>query len=427
MTFFRDLGVLLRFGGFRKLFAVRLVSQLTDGIFQSGLAATVLFSPEKAPTAGAIAAAFATILLPFTLLGPFVGVFLDRWSRRRILIVSNAARAVLVLVVALLVAHASLGPVFYVLVLTAFSLNRFLLAGLSAGQPSVVPRRLLVTANAVSPTCGSLAYLVGLGVGGGIHGLAHSDVLVLVVGAAAYVLASLAATRLPFLGPALDGATAEVRDALDNVYRGLLDAARHLPPLARLALTIVGAVRLPYGVMIVATVLLYRNEFVGPGGGLAGLGVAVAASGVGFGIAALLTPSSVERWGTARYLVALALLAAVVQVFPAMLYTPWAIAGSAVGLGVATQGAKICVDTTLQRVVGDVYLGRIFSLYDFLFNGVLVLATVIAALALPATGRSYAVLGVASAWYLGLALVVARRWAPDSSRSPVGPDSVPGP
>ena len=162
MAFFRDLAALLRFSGFRRLFAVRLLSQGSDGIFQVALVSTVLFSPERAPTAGAIAVAFATILLPFTVLGPFVGVFLDRWLRRRILMVSNAIRAILLLVIALLVVRDDVGGLFYLLVLAAFSVNRFLLAGLSASLPHVVSRELLVTANGVSPTCGTLAYLSSL-------------------------------------------------------------------------------------------------------------------------------------------------------------------------------------------------------------------------------------------------------------------------
>ena len=44
---------------------------------------------------------------------------------------------------------------------------------------------------------------------------------------------------------------------------------------------------------------------------------------------------------------------------------------------------KICVDTTLQRVVGDIYRGRVFAIYDVLFNAVFIAATVIAAVVLP--------------------------------------------
>jgi MFS family permease len=410
MAFFRDLAALLRFFGFRRLLAVRLLSQGSDGIFQIALASTVVFSPERAPDASAIAVGFATILLPFTVLGPFIGVFLDRWSRRRILMASNAVRAVLLLVIASLVVRGDVGWAFYVLVLAAFSVNRFLLAGLSASLPHVVTRELLVTANAVSPTCGTLAYICGLGLGGAVHAVSGSDGTVLVAGAGSYLLSALLASRLPYLGPDLEGIGSAVRDALGNVVSGLTDAARHLPPLGRLALGVVGAGRLPYGVMIVATVLLFRNHFDHAGAGLADFGVVVAASGAGFAAAALVTPSLTERLGMRGYLTALGLLAALLQGFPAALFTRWAIVVSACGLALCTQGVKICVDTTLQRVVGDVYRGRIFVLYDVLFNAVFVAATVLAAVVLPTDGLSYVVLVASSLWYLCIAYTVFRFW-----------------
>jgi MFS family permease len=414
MAFIRDLAALLRFSGFRRLFAVRLLSQGSDGIFQVALASTVLFSPERAPTAGAIAVAFATILLPFTILGPFVGVFLDRWSRRRILMISNAVRVVLLLVIALLVARDNVGWLFYLLVLAAFSVNRFLLAGLSASLPHVVSRGLLVMANGVSPTCGTLAYLGGLAFGGAVHAVAHSDGVVLVVGAVSYLLSALVASRLPNLGPDLEGVDRAVREALGNVVRGLQDAARQLPPLGRLALGVVGAGQLPYGVMIVSTILLYRNYFERGDveAGLAGFGIAVGASGVGLAVAALVTPSMTKRYGMRRYVSTLSVLAALMMVFPAALFTPWAIVVSAFGLGITTRGVKICVDTTLQRVVPDIYRGRVFALYDVLFNAVFIAATALAAIVLPTDGRSYVVLATASLWYLLIAYSVSRRWPP---------------
>jgi len=412
VIFFRDLAALLRFSGFRRLFAVRLLSQGSDGIFQVALASAILFSPERAPTAGAIATAFATILLPFTVLGPFVGVFLDRWSRRRILMASNAIRAILLLVIALLVVRGEVGWLFYLLVLTAFSVNRFLLAGLSASLPHVVSRELLVTANALSPTCGTLAYLAGLAFGGAVHAVSHSDGIVLVVGAVSYVLSALLALRLPRLGPDLEGIGSAVRAALSNVVRGLDDAARHLPPLGRLALGVAGAGQLPYGVMIIGTILLFRNHFerADAGAGLAGLGIVVGASGAGYAIAALVTPSMTKRFGMHGYVTVLSVLAALMMVFPAALFTRWAIVVSALGLAITTQGVKICVDTTLQRVVGDVYRGRVFVLYDVLFNAVFVSATALAAIVLPTDGRSYVVLAMASLWYLLIAYTVSRCW-----------------
>ena len=100
MPFVADLRIVLRGRNFRRLFAVRLVSQAGDGVFQVALASLVFFSPERAATAEAAAAAFAVTVLPYTLVGPFGGVLLDRWRRRQVLVVANAVRAVLVLGIA---------------------------------------------------------------------------------------------------------------------------------------------------------------------------------------------------------------------------------------------------------------------------------------------------------------------------------------
>ena len=107
------------------------------------------------------------MLLPFSVLGPFVGVLLDRWSRRQVLARSNFVRVGLVALLAVAV-HADLrGPVLFGLMLVCLSVNRFLLAGLSASLPHVVAEDDLITANALTPTAGTLAFLIGLGVGAG--------------------------------------------------------------------------------------------------------------------------------------------------------------------------------------------------------------------------------------------------------------------
>ena len=102
MTFLRALRALLRQRGFRRLFVSRITSQGSDGIFQIALASHVLFNPEKAADAKSIAFAFAVVLLPYSLIGPFAGVLLDRWDRRRVLVVVQVARLVAILFVAAL-------------------------------------------------------------------------------------------------------------------------------------------------------------------------------------------------------------------------------------------------------------------------------------------------------------------------------------
>ena len=117
----------------------------------------VLFSPERQATAGQVAAAFALLLLPYSLLGPFTGVFLDRWNRARVLVVANLARGLVMIGIALMVAAGRDGLDLGTAVLITMGIGRLWLAGLSAGLPLVVAPAHLVTANALFPTAGTIA------------------------------------------------------------------------------------------------------------------------------------------------------------------------------------------------------------------------------------------------------------------------------
>src|ERR687893_1800519 len=90
--------------GFGRLLSSRFAAQWGDGVFQAGLGGAVLFNPERQADPIAVAAGLAVLLLPYSLVGPFAGALLDRWDRRRVLLVANLVRAVLTLVVAVLVA-----------------------------------------------------------------------------------------------------------------------------------------------------------------------------------------------------------------------------------------------------------------------------------------------------------------------------------
>ena len=93
----------LRRTDFRRMLGTRLLSQCGDGVFQAALAGTVLFNPQRAAEPIDVAAGFAVLLLPYSLVGPFAGVWLDRWSRRQVLLRANVVRATLVAFVAALV------------------------------------------------------------------------------------------------------------------------------------------------------------------------------------------------------------------------------------------------------------------------------------------------------------------------------------
>src|SRR5579875_512262 len=111
--------------GFRRLLTSRLAGQCGDGVFQASLAGAVLFNPERQAHAADVAAGFAVLLLPYSLVGPFAGVLLDRWRRRRVLAAGNAVRAVGVLLFALATAAGLQGVAFYAAALVLIGGARF--------------------------------------------------------------------------------------------------------------------------------------------------------------------------------------------------------------------------------------------------------------------------------------------------------------
>ena len=93
------------------------------------------------------------------------------------------------------------------------------------------------------------------------------------------------------------------------------------------------------------------------------------------------------------------------------------------GLGVVAQGVKICVDTIVQQYVDDAYLGRVFSLYDMLFNVALVLGAAVSAPFMPVNGKSYALVTAVALGYLaaGAAFAALNRGQATAAPEPSEP------
>lgn len=411
MSFVADLRVVLRGSGFRRLFGTRLVSQFSDGIFQFSVLGFAFFNPDKHPTAVDVAVGFAVLFLPYSLLGPFVGVFIDRWSRRQILCYAPLVRGALLLVTAGVLAAGLPEPLFYGIALCVLGVNRFFLAALSASLPHVVPHDRLMAANAVTPTAGTVITFGGVGVGFLMDQVFQSGVAVLMVASGLiFMLSSLVALSLPrdSLGPARDPARPRTGEALREVFGGLLAGVRHLLT-RRTAAATVGAMalhRFMYGMATALGIILYRYYFTGDdaGSALRGMSLVVAASGVGFALAVLLTPLATERFTIERWVPWMLATAGVATGALVAPFQEWGLPVAGFVLGVAGQSVKICADTAVQRDVGDRYLGRAFSLYDMLFNGSFVLAAAIAAAILPADGRSHAIVAIITFGYLAGAL-----------------------
>lgn len=417
MPVVRDLRVLLHLRDFRRLLAVRLLSQAADGVYQVALATHVVFSPEKQASPAAIASAMAVLLLPYSLLGPFAGVLLDRWRRRQVLLHGNLLRSVLAVCTALLIAARVPDWLFYVSALSVTAVNRFVLAGLSASLPRVVDsQERLVMANSLSPTAGTLAATAGGGLAFAVrlaapHGTA-SDALVVLAGALLYLCAGLCSLLMPvgLLGPDVTAAQVRLRTALSVTARGLAAGVRHLAQrrIAAGALAAMTLMRFCYGALTVTLLMLCRYAWADTGSdGVVMLGYAVAASGAGFFAAAVVTPWAVGRLGRLGWMLACATAAAVLEPALGLPFEPAPMLVAAFVLGLVTQGAKITTDTIVQASVDDAFRGRVFSLYDVLFNVAFVGAAAVASLMLPPDGRSPALVITVAVIYGAIAATMA--------------------
>jgi len=416
MAVVRDLRVLLRFRDFRRLLAVRLLSQGADGVYQVALAAYVVFSPEKQTSAAAIASAMAVLLLPYSLVGPFAGVLLDRWRRRQVFLYGNLLRALMASATALLILSHVPDWLFYASALSVTAVNRFVLAGLSAALPRVVDTERLVMANSLSPTAGTLAATAGGGLAFAVRLLvADSDAAVVLLGALMYLCAGLASLRLgrEQLGPDPELVQPRLSAALTGTARDLAAAVRHLaaPPRreAAWALAAMTLMRFCYGALLVMLLMLCRYALSSTTeAGLRLLGLALGTSGAGFFAAAVVTPWAAGRLGPGRWIVVCAAAAAVLEPALGLPFATGPMLAATFLLGLTTQGAKIATDTVVQSSVDDGYRGRIFSVYDVLFNTAFVGAAAVAALMLPPDGRSTTLVVTVAVLYGAVAVAMAR-------------------
>jgi MFS family permease len=412
-SFIGDLRIVLASSGFRKLYATRLISQTGDGVFNAGLGAYVFFNATTFPNPAAAAMSFAVLYLPYSLIGPFAGVFIDRWSRRQIMLWSALLRSGFAALTAFFIAIGAFGLPIWLSALIVLGVNRFFLASLSAALPHVVEADELVMGNAVGPTSGTVVSFIG-----GILGLAvrlatgpgaFGSAMILLAAGVCYLGAGLSATRMPraSLGPDLgpDTHLGSVAAELEGVAAGLAAGLRHVwhRRPARAALMAIGAHRLLYGVLLLMSILLYRNYFY-PGShsndALKHFLPVVISSAIGYAAAAWLTPTVTRRITGTAWISFLLAAGGIVTLVLGLPFGQVEFIAIGFALGVVAQGLAICVVTTLQQQMEDDFRGRVFSVYDMLFNVTFVFGAALSAAFMPDSGRSVPMLLVVGCGYL---------------------------
>jgi MFS family permease len=396
MTFWQ----LLRDGKLFRLLRVRWSGQITDGIFQSALASFILFSPERQASAVNAAVAFAVVLLPYSIVGPFVGTLLDRFSRQRAILFSNLIRSATLVLTAVLIFNDYTGVEITVVVLVAFGVNRLILAGLSAGIPLMTTPKDLISANALAVTGGSVWVVLGGGIGLGIRQILdgsssadHADAIIILVASLGYLIAALFASLLAKdeIGPrpheivkgSFSQGLIEMREGF-QFLRNHGDAARGITAIAihRGGLT----------ALTLAALLLERNTFNDPAdseAGLAGLSLTLTIAAVGFVFGAVIAPYGVRKIGRHRWMRLSIMAASVSALLLVIDRTPVLLAATAFFTALCGQSLKVTNDALVQSKIDDYFRGRVFAVYDVVVNFAIVSGALFAAWLLPLSGDSW--------------------------------------
>ncbi|HLB61625.1 MAG TPA: MFS transporter [Actinomycetota bacterium] len=393
----------LRSPDFRRLFLIRMLSQSADGMFQSTLVASVVFSPAQQNTAAGFAKATLLLVLPYSLIGPFTGVFIDRWPRRAILAVVPWLRAALVWLV--LFDPDGGGVPFYAGALWILSINRFFLATAAAVVPRLVPGEDLLIANSAATVGGTVALLAGVTVGGQIADAFGSGPVVTAAGVM-WIFASFVARRIESDLRALHAHTAplghELVRAAREYAREFADGARHLvrSPRALGPITSITLDQLGQGIMLVLSLAVFRDRFDEGIGAFARL---VGVGGVGV-FAGLLTVGKLEERLAKERIVAIGFAAGAIAIVGVALgVTRFTVLLASFAVGLTFAWKKVSVDTMVQEAVPDGYRGRVFAVYDVAYNVARVVSAGIVIPMIDAIGIEW------SAAVVGIAFLL---WAP---------------
>ncbi len=154
--------LLARNRNYRFTWAGQIVSEVGDNFNN---VAVLSLAITKTHSGGAIAAIMLSRAIPVVLVGPFAGVLLDRFDRKRLMIASDLVRGVVALGFILAIGYEQTW-LLYLLSALLMVASPFFTSGRSAILPSIATDEELHTANSLTQTTGWLTLVIGAFLGG---------------------------------------------------------------------------------------------------------------------------------------------------------------------------------------------------------------------------------------------------------------------
>ena len=437
----RVIGVLASFGDFfNRMFAtfsnrnfavlmgVQYLAQAGQGIIQGAIGKSIAFGGQKGfdvsnvPSADYLLKVVLALYVPYTLLSPFIGVFIDRFQRRRVVWWANIITAAIVVVVTVPVllrlgnetSEGNVGATIALILglLAAQACVRVALAVKSAAIPDVLSGRDLLQANGLSQAGGALFQLLGIGFALGAAAVLPAW-LVVALGAVVILVAAIVSQQMERAEARRHDTTfgQEASRVLRNIVAGLKEVAARPP--AALGLSSFQMLRYQFWGFGLFVFALYAKNLV-QGGKADTLALVISGVGglFGGGLGMVLAQRWKDRVPPIRLLLAsMALLGAGTLIFGSLVSVVGFAAMLFIGFFSFFLG-KISADTITQQAMPDDFRGRAFALFDIAYNlGFIIPAFILSLVWIEGDAtRTRVILMASGAIFLGLTALISL-WA----------------
>jgi MFS family permease len=361
-----NFATVLRHSGFRNLWLGQVVSQIGDYFAFLALMVVVSgFESEVAATTQAVSGLMIALTLPRLLFGVLAGVFVDRWDRRRTMIVADVVRAALSLgLIPAFLSHQLL--VLYALAFALSAVGTLFNPAKGALIPRLVPAEQLTSANALSQTSQMLAQFIGPALAGATFAAAGSgnQWVAFAINALSFLISAVAILliRVPHVEQAAHPAVSTDGSALRQVGQDLLVGLKALVLNRTIViLAVVFAVlNLGIGAINVLWIVFLRTQFGFTAADLAWrisvvdiafAGGMVLASVLVGNFAAHVAPKWMIAWGL--------IVAGAITTVMGALPNYWLVVGAMGLVGLSVGPINTGTTTLMQIVVPNRQLGRV--------------------------------------------------------------------
>jgi MFS family permease len=369
---------------FSVLVGMQFLAQAGQGVIQGAIGKSIAFGGEKGfdvstvPSADYLLKVVLALYVPYTLISPFIGVFIDRFQRRKVVSWTNVIVAAIVAVVAGVAllplgketTEGNVGATIALIIglLAAQACVRVALAVKSAAMPDVLSGKDLLQGNGLSQAGGALFQVVGIGFALGAAAVFPAW-LVVVIGAGVLVVSAVVAQRMRHaeVHEHQTSFGAEARQVVRNIVAGVKEIAARPP--AAVGLSSFQMLRYQFWGFVLFTFALYAKNLV-QGGDASNLALGLSGGGglLGGALGLVLAQAWKDRVPPIRLLLgSMVLLGIGTIVFGFPVSLPGFAALLFVGFFAFFLG-KISADTIVQQAMPDDFRGRAFALFDIAYN-----------------------------------------------------------